>query len=66
MIIYIEHSRTKPYLLLLGRIASRLFHTDDKQYNDYIFSCFVKAALATILTKTIMFWKLVNSFKMMK
>jgi hypothetical protein len=25
-----------------------------------------KAALATILTKRIMFWKLVNSFKMMK
>jgi hypothetical protein len=27
---------------------------------------FVKAALATILTKKSMFWKFVNSFKMMK
>ena len=26
----------------------------------------IKEALATILTKKIMFWKLVNSFKMMK
>jgi len=26
----------------------------------------LKGALATILTKKIMFWKLVNSFKMMK
>jgi hypothetical protein len=40
------------------------FHYIKSLSLNYVF--FVKEALATILTKKIMFWKLVNSFKMMK
>jgi hypothetical protein len=44
------------------------FAVNKRQNTNYSFLevTVFKEALATILTKTIMFWKLINSFKMIK
>ena len=51
MVKFVEH------LFLSSEITTRLLCQKNQ---------FLKRGLATILTKKIMFWKLVNSFKMMK
>ena len=61
-IIIIVHITFVIFFLVLEIIKSAA----EKKYSSSELVHTLKWALATILTKTIMFWKLVNSFTMMK